>query len=256
MAIGGQEPRRSAEVESALMWQEPEQKESACQELARQEIAQQAPVRGPSAQAMRRRTARSGTRGRAGDHANTRRFFWMFASFDQFAFPNSHLPFRRRRPRPPQASCCHPSVIAKRRLVLLWNNEKLPPFQYVVPYCACAISSSVLIAPYVRPAADRRQRAICPYVLALAHALAIAHVVERACAVIPSLDWSLLRLPPRCPACSDLFAYADEIAAARTVLRREHADPGTASDLVDRVEQVDDVEAYSEGLSVGHGEFV
>ena len=145
MAIGGQEPRRSAEVESALMWQEPAQKESACQELARQEIAQQAPVRGPSAQAMRRRTARSGTRGRAGDHANTRRFFWMFASFDQFAFPNSHLPFRRRRPRPPQASCCHPSVIAKRRLVLLWNNEKLPPFQYVVPYCACARSSSVPI---------------------------------------------------------------------------------------------------------------
>lgn len=96
---------------------------------------------------MRRRTVRSGTRGRAGDHANTRRFCWMFASFDRFAFPNSHLPSRRCRPRPPQASCCHPSVIAKRRLVLLWNNEKLPPFQYVVPYCACARSSSVPIGP-------------------------------------------------------------------------------------------------------------
>ncbi|MFZ2066572.1 MAG: hypothetical protein WAV27_11385 [Xanthobacteraceae bacterium] len=58
MAMMEQELRRSAEAEPALMRQERAQKVSGWQELAQQELAQQdlarqAPVRGPSAQAIR-----------------------------------------------------------------------------------------------------------------------------------------------------------------------------------------------------------
>ena len=49
---------------------------------------------------------------------------------------------------------------------------------------------------------------------------------------------------------SQLLRNADIIAAARAVLRREHADAGAVAQLVDLVEQVDDVEAHGQRLVV------
>src|SRR5580693_1867782 len=55
---------------------------------------------------------------------------------------------------------------------------------------------------------------------------------------------------------SQLPRYAHEVASTRTVLRREYADAGAASDLVDGVEQIDDVEAHRQRFAVRHGKFV
>jgi hypothetical protein len=40
-------------------------------------------------------------------------------------------------------------MIVKRRLVLLWNNEKLTPFQYVVPHRRESSSVSILPARWM-----------------------------------------------------------------------------------------------------------
>ena len=53
-----------------------------------------------------------------------------------------------------------------------------------------------------------------------------------------------------------LLRHAEVIAAARPKLRGEHADTGSASDLIDRIEQIDDVEAHGDRLAVRHGKFV
>src|SRR6516165_3395127 len=45
---------------------------------------------------------------------------------------------------------------------------------------------------------------------------------------------------------------ADEVAAPRTVLRREHADASAASDLIDRVKNIHDVKAHGHRLMVRH----
>src|ERR1700685_56780 len=55
---------------------------------------------------------------------------------------------------------------------------------------------------------------------------------------------------------SKLLGDADVVTAARAVLRREHADAGAASDLIDGVEQVHDVEAHRHRFAVGLCEFV
>src|SRR5271156_4332935 len=49
---------------------------------------------------------------------------------------------------------------------------------------------------------------------------------------------------------SNLFRYAEEIAAPRPELRREYADPAAASDLIDRIEEVDDVETQRHRLRI------
>src|SRR5580704_10715090 len=40
------------------------------------------------------------------------------------------------------------------------------------------------------------------------------------------------------------FLQTEEVTAARTVLRCEYADAGAASDLIDRIEDIHDVEAH------------
>src|SRR5271156_5965622 len=54
----------------------------------------------------------------------------------------------------------------------------------------------------------------------------------------------------------EFLADSEKIASARAELRREHADAGAASDLVDCVEQIDDIEANRQRLAVGRGECV
>src|ERR1700722_18744957 len=51
---------------------------------------------------------------------------------------------------------------------------------------------------------------------------------------------------PRRP--SQLLRYAEIKAAARPVLRREHADAAAVTELVDLVEQIDNVEPHGERL--------
>src|SRR6202012_495872 len=50
----------------------------------------------------------------------------------------------------------------------------------------------------------------------------------------------------------ELLRYPEIEDAARSELRREHADAGTVPDLVDRIEKVDDVEAQRGAFCRGH----
>jgi hypothetical protein len=49
---------------------------------------------------------------------------------------------------------------------------------------------------------------------------------------------------------SELCRYSEEIAAARSELRGEHADAASAPDLINRVEVIDDVEAQGHRLRI------
>src|SRR5207302_3396485 len=51
---------------------------------------------------------------------------------------------------------------------------------------------------------------------------------------------------------ADFLFDAEEKAAARTVLRREYADAAAVSDLIDRIENVHDVEAHGHRLIIRH----
>ena len=68
----------------------------------------------------------------------------------------------------------------------------------------------------------------------------------------PAFNRNTARLGIRLSA--DFLFDAEEVAAARTVLRREHADAATVPDLIDRVEHVDDIKAHRHRLMVRHGE--
>src|SRR5215469_5137601 len=46
-----------------------------------------------------------------------------------------------------------------------------------------------------------------------------------------------------CLAVSELFRHAEEEALTRSILRREHADARATSELINRVEEVNDIEA-------------
>jgi hypothetical protein len=71
---------------------------------------------------------------------------------------------------------------------------------------------------------------------------------------MPSISanaYRFMKVPPLTSARNlELLRDAQEVAAARAELRREHADAGAASDLIDSIEQVDDVETHGHRLGI------
>jgi hypothetical protein len=55
---------------------------------------------------------------------------------------------------------------------------------------------------------------------------------------------NLLRSISRWFPASELFSHAEEETLARSILRCEHANAGAISELIDRIEEVDDIETH------------